>query len=167
MELPEEALRKGRITIYNDTPFELVRAAEEYNEHLRQCRRKSRFVEEIEFGYLVMNLLLGLCVTALVAGTALETPLVSIPIILLNAFAYIFFAVIKRKLLHCTVCTALFVVVSLLYIPLVIADFVLFFMHRHITEELKKEPAYPAFAELQVHYERGNTPVERSDDELY
>ena len=167
MELPEEAVQKGRITIYNDTPFELVRAAEDYSEHLRQCRKKSKFVEEIEFGYLVMNLLLGLVVSALAAQAALETPYISVPIMVLNVFAYIFFAFIKRNLMLCTACTALLVIVNLLYIPLVIADFVLFFMHRHITEELKKEPAYPAFAEFQVHYARGNAPVEQPDEEIY
>lgn len=159
MELPDEALKKGRITIYNDTPFELVKAAEDYSEHLRICRKRSRFVEEIEFGYLVMNLILELCLGALFAETALEMPFVSIPIILLNVFSYIFFGVIKRNLLFCTVCAALFVFINILYFILVIADFVLFFMHRHITEQLKKEPAYPAFAEFQVHYARGNAPA--------
>lgn len=173
MELPEEILKKGRITIYNDTPFEVVQAANEYNEHLQKCRKKAKFVEEIEFGYLVMNLILGLCLGALFAETALEMPFVSIPIMLLNVFAYIFFGVIKRNLLVCTVCTTLFVFVSILYFILVTADFVLFFMHRHITEELKKEPGYPVFAEFQVHYARGaapdkeseNTAFDRNDDE--
>ena len=167
MELPEEAIKKGRITIYYDTPIELVRVAEEYNRHLEVCRKKSKFLEEIEFGYLVMNLILGLCVTALVAQTALETPFVSVPIILLNVFAYIFFAFIKRNFMVSTACTALFVIVNLLYIPLVIADFVLFFMHRHISSELKSEPAYPVFAEFQVHYERGYTPVEENEASIF
>ena len=167
MELPAEVIKKGRITVYNDTPFEIVKAAEEYNKHLYECRKKSKFVEEIEFGYLVMNLLLGLTVSALVAQTALETPFVTIPIMLLNAFSYIFFAFIKRNLMLSTICAALFIVVNLLYIPLVVADFVLFFMHRHIIEELKKEPAYPSFAELQVHYERGNKPAEKNQDSIF
>lgn len=167
MELPEEALKKGRITIYNDTPFELVRAAEDYNEHLRLCRKRSKFVEEIEFGYLVMNLILGLILGALFAETALGMLWASIPIMLLNVFSYIYFGVMKRNLLFCTVCTALFVFINILYFILVIADFVLFFMHRHITQGLKKEPAYPAFAELQVHYARGNAPVDGAENALF
>lgn len=167
MELPEEALRKGRITIYNDTPFELVKAAEEYSKHLQECRKKSRFAEEIEFGFLVMNLILGLILGALFAEIAFEIPFVSIPITLLNVFSYIFFGVMKRNLLFCTVFTTLFIFVNILYFILVIADFVLFFMHRHITEQLKKEPAYPFFAEFQVHYARGNAPAEKDEKSAF
>ena len=167
MELPEEALRKGRITIYNDTPFELVKAAEEYSKHLQECRKKSRFAEEIEFGFLVMNLILGLILGALFAEIAFEIPFVSIPIILLNVFSYIFFGVMKRNLLFCTVFTTLFVFVNIVYFILVAADFVLFFMHRHITQELKKEPAYPNFAEFQVHYARGDAPVEEDEKSAF
>ena len=167
MELPEEALKKGRITIYNDTPHEVVSAAEKYREHVDKCRKRSQFVEEIEFGYLVMNLILGLLLTALSAERAAEMLYVSLPIILLNIFGYIFFGVIKRNFLFSTLCTALFIVISLLFIIVVIADFVLFFMHKHITEELKKEPGYPAFAHFQVHYVRGNKPVEENDDSVF
>ena len=162
MELPEEALRKGRITIYNDTPREIVLAAEEYREHVDKCRKRSAFVEEIEFGYLVMNILLGLVLTALCAERAAEMLYASLPIMLLNIFAYIFFGVIKRNLLFCTLCMALFITLSPLFIIVVIADFVLFFMHKHITDWLKTEPGYPAFAHFQVHYVRGNKP---DDDE--
>ena len=167
MELPKEDLIKGRITIYNDTPREIVLAAEEYRDHVDKCRKRSTFVEEIEFGYLAMNLILGLILTALAAERAAEMLYATLPIMLLNIFAYIFFGVIKRNLLFCTLCTALFITVSLLFIILVIADFVLFFMHRHITEELKKEPGYPAFAKFQVHYVRGNKPVEKNDRSLF
>lgn len=164
MELPEDVLKKGRITVYKDTPFELVKAAEEYNRYLEECRRKSRFVEEIEFGYLVMNLILVLCLTALFADSVVENPLVSVPIILLNIFAYIYFSVIRRNFLFSTICTALFVIINLLFFILLTADLIFCFMHRHITEELKKEPAYPAFAELQIHYDRRSTPTEQYND---
>lgn len=163
MELPEEALKKGRITIYKDTPFELVKAAEEYNEHLTECRKKSKLAEETVFGYLVMNMVLIPVISVLVSKSVFAIP-ASILLILLNIFCSIYFSLFKKELLLSTVCAALLVIIDILYFPLVTADFILFFMHRHITGELKKEPGYPAFAEFQVHYDRRSTPTEQYED---
>lgn len=164
MELPEDVLEKGRITIYRDTPFELVKAAEEYNEHLKKCRKKSGLIVKIEVYYIVLNGVLGLLLTALSIAVLYELPVIYIPIILLNLFSYVFFTVLKRNFLFSIICTVLLVVVNLLFLILVAMDFLLFFMHRHIRSELKKEPAYPAFAELQVHYDRSAAPTEQYDD---
>ncbi|MCH5324325.1 MAG: hypothetical protein J1E39_03840 [Eubacterium sp.] len=163
MHIPEEAIKKGKITIYADTDYKTVRAAEEHNRHMSECRIKRKRMQELEYGYLIFNLVIVVGLPTVDGGKMFSDPLVSIVILLANAAAYFIFAVMKRNFLISTIFTALLMVLDLRFGILTAVDVVLFLIHKRFDKELRAEPGYPLFQDILIKYEKSNAPVQREE----
>lgn len=159
MNIPDEAVKKGYITIYLDTDREIVSAVDEYNDHLGKCRIKMKYIQEIEFGYMILNPLIILCLIVASPENIFRDS-VAIPIILLLVYAavYVAFALVKKNYIISTIFMALLIFLDIKFGIVLAADIILTILHKKFSEPLKAEPGYPNFADIRITYERRNSP---------
>lgn len=63
MNITDEVIQKGSITVYDDTEnrYDLEKEVEDYNNGLWNCRKQMKLLEELKTGFLLMNPVVMIC----------------------------------------------------------------------------------------------------------
>lgn len=158
MSIPEEIIKRGNAIIYNDTENRhgLVKEIEEYNGEMWNCRKKMKQLEEIKFGYIVLNpLVIGVFIATEATAFFSNAPLAAV-VLAINIAAFVIFAVFKSNYLISTIAVALFVLADWRLIFLFAADVVIYLLRVNVEKPLKNHTGYPFFNDIHIKYENKN-----------
>ena len=160
MSVPEEIIKKGIVTIYNDTPPALVRDIDAYNKRAVELRVGMKHVRELRFGYKIFSALTVFSLCFAKPETVFERPVLAVCFLCIYAVLFVLFACVKNEFFLSTAAAALLLPLDLTFAILLAADAVLYVLHERIHWPLKQEPGYPEFFPIHTHYEDTNTPTE-------
>lgn len=157
MNIPEEAIEKGSITFYKDTDEELINAVNAYNKRMGELRIQKKHAEMITTVFQLVNPLVSLTIAAASAGKVFGSAL-SAMIFFAFLAVYVYFGIVRKNLFIVSAASAAAFFVSPIFILLTLTDFLLWFMHRTCDKPLSNMKEYPLFNDINVHYERADTP---------
>ena len=164
MNIPDEVIKKGSITIYDDSDTKIIKEIDEYNKCMLDCRIKMNHMDETKFGYNVLNplIIFVLCLGGLIKG--FSHPVLAIVLLVVYPIIFINFALIKKDFVVSTIATALFLILDWKFLILLIADIVLLWMYSNMNNQIKNQPTYPVFNDIQVRYKRGRRPNDENSN---
>lgn len=148
----EKIIKNCYFVVYLDTDEDKVNEIKAYNDRMGQLRIKKKALEEIEFGYILVNLLIIVGVVSANFAEAFAKPVMSAVILILSIVYYVIFAVLKRNFFISTVFTVPLIFLSPIYAILTVTDIVLCFLHKHYVNFLEKQTGYPRFKDIQLIY---------------
>jgi len=118
----EKTIKNSYFVVYLDTDEEKVKEVKAYNDRMGQLRIKKKALEEIEFGYILVNLLVIVGVVSTNFGEFFTKPVVSAVILILSIVYYVIFAVLKRNFFISTVFTIPLIILSPIFAILTVTD---------------------------------------------
>lgn len=150
--IDEEIIKNGYFAVWLDTDEDKVKDIKAYNDRMGQLRIKKKALEEIEFGYILINLLIIVGVVSANFGEVFEKPVMSVVILLFGIVFYAIFAILKCNFFISTIFTIPLIFLSPIFVILFAADIVLCFLHKHYVDFLKKQTGYPLFNDIELMY---------------
>jgi len=157
----EKTIKNSYFVVYLDTDEEKVKEVKAYNDRMGQLRIKKKALEEIEFGYILVNLLVIVGVVSTNFGEFFTKPVVSAVILILSIVYYVIFAVLKRNFFISTVFTIPLIILSPIFAILTVTDILLCFLHKRYINFLKKQTGYPLFNDIELIYKNVTEAEER------
>ena len=162
MSIPEQAIESGKISVYADTDREFVNALITYNEQMAKCRLKKKRLDEVEFAYNILNLLIIVGMIAGTAETIFNHPLIAIIILIIYAVLFIAYSLSELHYAVSTLSSILLWVLDLRFVILTIINITLSLIYRNLNKTLKNESDYPVFRDIYICYEKGNDPAKQT-----
>lgn len=157
----EKTIKNSYFVVYLDTDEEKVKEVKAYNDRMGQLRIKKKALEEIEFGYILVNLLVIVGVVSTNFGEFFAKPVVSAVILIFEIVFYVLFGILKRNFFISTVFTIPLIFLSPIFAILTVTDILLCFLHKRYVDFLKKQTGYPLFNDIELIYKSLTESEER------
>ncbi len=148
-EIFEKGKRDGFISIYLDTPAEVVGMVKDYNEEMGVCRVNRKKMKNLESAFVLINPVLSL-IFYLMALIEAHNILISSIIIVLFLAIYVIFVFFKKNFLVVSVAAAVLLAVDLRLFILLAADLAIAVLHMNINAELRSHDGYIAFNDIRM-----------------
>lgn len=167
--IPQDALDKGQIKIYLDTPLEIENAVKEYNKRMSESKIALRRVEIFKEAIMVMTPMMCLVLSVLgITGNMLGTRVgklmgfwnypVCISVLAAAVVVYFYWGIWKGYVGVVVAASAALIIVQWLAAAAIVLNMIFYMIYRHTVGPLKKEKEYPIFSQIVVRYERVNKP---------
>ncbi len=148
-EIFEKGKRDGFISIYLDTPAEVVGMVKDYNEEMGVCRVTRKKMKNLESLFVIANPVLSLFFYLMALLNA-HNILASSIITVLFLAVYVVFVFFKKNYLVVSAAAALLLVVDLRLFILLAADLAVSVLHMNINAELRSHDGYIAFNDIRM-----------------
>lgn len=164
--IPSEAIKTGQISIFLDTPSEVEKAVEKYNNIMLERKRlmkRAKMLKDIIM-YITPIIWLGLLVYDKLikqfdgSGLGFQNYPFCIFIMIAVAVVYIYFGIVKGNICAVALASVALSIVYVVVLPICALNLVLYAIYRHIDTPLKTEREYPVFAPIIIRYEKFNSP---------
>ena len=155
--IPYEVLKKGSITIYDDTADkqQLVKEIEEYNEEMWKCRDKMKKLDKVKYVLMTINAFCIACFFSRNSSELFADPVVATSVLAINGFALLVFGLYKRQFIVNAFTSALYLIINKIFILPFLANVAVLIFHEYLERPLKAHTGYPIFADIRIKYERG------------
>lgn len=150
VDLPEEIMQSGSVTVYADSDRQIVSDVNAYNDFMSECRIKMETLEEVKLAFNVVNPLVACVFAFSTAKTFFANPLLAIAVLAVNAVLLVALAWLKDKFLLPTIATALFLLIDLKLVILLVFDIVILIIYERMSKPLKAHPRYPLFNDINI-----------------
>lgn len=167
--IPAEAIKTGQISIFLDTPSEIEKAVERYNDIMFEHRRLMKRITMLKdiIMYITLIIWLGLlvydkaiCILGL-SNLGIQDYQICIFIMVAVAIVYIYFGILKGNVRAVALASVALSMIYITVLPVCVLNLVFYVIYQHFDTPLKKEREYPLFAPIIIHYERFNTPKKK------
>lgn len=163
MNVLEEAIMTGRLTVYTDTDPDIKAAIDNYNNRMFQYRQKKNRADKIADAFKIVTIFIAALFTTLfLRYVFLGRSMLGLVLVLSYAAIFIYSSILKNNLFIGTVASLLLVFLDFRFVILLAVDLVLSNIHWCMTASLKKEQGYPAFADVFIEYQHRPTPEDKT-----
>lgn len=158
INIPEEVIRCGYVTLYADDKYTIEKDVDRYNEYITECRATQKKAAQIRLGYLIMNPLAIAVLTIFDFGAVFYRGALSCSMLAIYLASFVLFAGIKRNLILAAAVSPVLLILDIRFISLLIVNALFAFFYEKIESPLRSHITYPSFYTIDIHYSRGNRP---------